>query len=86
MISKHSSFFPGFLVGALASSAVALFLGLQPGGRTRIQTGKRTKALSTHPRKTLDRYVEELGGWSGKGIETKEVSPEAFAKAPLGWY
>jgi len=86
MGSKSLSFFSGFFVGALASMATALLFVLQPGGGTRPTTEGRPKSFSNKAKKALDRYLEELGSWSGEGTRTRDLAPEAYAEAPLGWY
>jgi hypothetical protein len=86
VINKPSSFFSGFFVGALASSALALLFVLQPSGKARIQTDEKRQVVSTNTEKMITKYMEELGSWSGEGVEIKEISPEAFAEAPMGWY
>ena len=80
MISKPSSFLSGFFVGALASSAAALLFVFQPDCETHVRADK------TRTNKALDRYMAELGSWSGEGIKIQAPSPEAFAEAPMGWY
>jgi gas vesicle protein len=86
VINKPASFFSGFFVGALASSATALLFVLQSGGKTRMQTRETPNVFSTHAEKVRAKYMEELGSWSGKGVEIKEVSAETLAEAPMGWY
>jgi len=86
MVSKPSSFFSGLFVGALASSAAALLFVFQPGGETHIRADKGTKAFSAKGNKALNRYMAELGSWSGEGTKIQAPSPEAFAEAPMGWY
>ena len=86
VVNKPSSFLSGFFVGALASSAAALLFVFQPGSETRRQTDERTKASSSSTKRALDRYMEELGSWSGKGLDIIATSPKAQMEAPMGWY
>jgi hypothetical protein len=68
------------------NEATALLFVLQPGGGTRPTTEDRPKSFSNKAKKALDRYLEELGSWSGEGTRTRDLAPEAYAEAPLGWY
>ena len=86
MIGRPSTFVSGFFVGALASGAAALLFAHQPGGEPRTRAGAKTRAVPRTAGKAMQRYMDELGSWSGEGIKIAKAAPQAPAEAPMGWY
>lgn len=76
-------FCAGLLIGALSGGATALFSKAQVGNGHGANGHSRVEGLAA---KGLDRDQEELGTWSGKVAMSRQVSRQALAGAPLGWY
>lgn len=76
-------FVAGLLIGALSGRATARFSRAQLSKRDGANGRGRTESLMA---KRLDRDQAELGNWSGKVSMGKQISEQALAQAPMGWY